>query len=398
VAPSPGSLRRVPSPPTVTDVVAALERLYEPSWAEPWDAVGLVCGDPETPVTSVLFAVDPVATTAEEAVEVGAQLLVTHHPLYLRGTTSVAATHAKGRVVHRLVSSGVALHVAHTNADVADPGVSDALARRLGLRALRPLDPRPADPLDKVVTFVPHAEADRVLDALAAAGAGTIGDYSRCAYLGEGTGTFLPGPSADPTIGRPGQVERVPETRLEMVSPRGLRAEVVRALLAAHPYEEPAYDVVELALPPGPRGLGRVGELDEGLPLRDFVVAVAQALPATAAGVRALGDPDRVVRRVAVCGGSGGELAGAASRAGADVLVTADLRHHPASELAEEAGVALVDAPHWATEHPWLAEAAEQLTAALADAGTTVKTTVSTRVTDPWTLHAPSRKEPDTSP
>lgn len=388
----------MPSPASVADVVAALDGLYDPAWAEPWDAVGLVCGDPEAPVRRVLFAVDPVAATAAEAVEVGADLLVTHHPLYLRGTTSVAATTAKGRLVHRLVSSGVALHVAHTNADVADPGVSDALAERLGLRDLRPLDARPTDPLDKVVTFVPHADAERLLDALAAAGAGAIGDYTRCAYLVEGTGTFLPGPGARPAVGRPGEVELVPETRLEMVAPRARRTEVVRALLAAHPYEEPAYDVVELAVSTGARGLGRIGELDREIPLRDFVRLAASALPATAGGVRALGDPDRPVRTVAVCGGSGGDLASTAARAGADVLLTADLRHHPASEWAEESGMALLDAAHWATEQPWLAAAAQRLTAALAEAGTTVETLVSTRVSDPWTLHEASRKEPVTSP
>jgi dinuclear metal center YbgI/SA1388 family protein len=371
--------------PKLSDVVATLEQHYDPRGAEPWDAVGLVVGDPDVDVRKVHLAVDPVAATADEAVEAGAQLLVTHHPLYLRGTTSVAATTAKGRLVHRLISNGIGLYVAHTNADVADPGVSDALAAALGVTDVEPVDPRPGEAQDKLVTFAPPESVDRILDALTAAGAGTIGDYTRCAYLGDGTGTFLPGVGADPAIGTSGKVERTPETRIEIVLPRARRREVVRALLDTHPYEEPAYDVLELAMLGGPRGLGRIGQLATPTTLDKFTHAVARALPATAWGVRAAGDPRRPVRTVAVCGGSGGELATAAGRAGADVLVTADLRHHPALEHVEDGGVALVDAAHWATEWPWLGQAAGLLT--------TVETTVSTAVTDPWTVHAHQTEE-----
>ena len=371
--------------PKLGELVAALERRYDPRWAEPWDAVGLVCGDPDAAVDKVHFAVDPVAATADEVIASGAQLLVTHHPLYLRGTTTVAATDAKGRLVHRLISNGVALYVAHTNADVADPGVSDALAEAIAVQGVEPLDPRPGEPQDKLVTFVPVDAVDHILDALAAAGAGTIGDYRRCAYLGNGTGTFVPGRDTAPMIGTPGKIERTPETRVEIVLSRARRRQVVRALLDVHPYEEPAYDVIELASLAGPRGLGRVGQLASATTLGEFTRTVATSLPATAWGVRAAGDPNRPVRTIAVCGGSGGELAAAAARAGADVLVTADLRHHPASEHVEDGGVALVDAAHWATEWPWLGQAARLLT--------TVETTVSTTVTDPWTVHAHQTEE-----
>src|SRR4051794_26978872 len=190
--------------PTLGDVVTAFDALYDPRWAEPWDAVGLVCGDPDARVRRVLFAVDPVDATVEEAVRGGFDLLVTHHPLYLRGTSTVAATTPKGRLVHRLITGGVGLHVAHTNADVADPGVSDALATAIGLGGLIPLDPRPADPMDKLVVFVPRPDAERLVDALSAAGAGAIGNYSRVAFVGDGTGTFRPGEGARPAVGRVG--------------------------------------------------------------------------------------------------------------------------------------------------------------------------------------------------
>jgi dinuclear metal center YbgI/SA1388 family protein len=316
-----------------------------------------------------------------QAVDEGFDLLLTHHPLYLRGTTSVAATSPKGRVVHALVRAGCALHVAHTNADVADPGVSDALAARFALRDLRPLQPRPVH-LDKLVVFVPDEAVERVLDAVTAAGAGRLGDYERCAWSTTGTGTFRPLPGAHPTTGEVGRVERVAEHRLEVVLPRALRRGVVQAMAGAHPYEEPAYDVLELVDAPGPTGLGRVGELPEPTTLRALTRTAAAVLPATAWGVRAAGDPDQVVRTLAVCGGSGDSLLREAGRA-ADAYLTADLRHHRASEAPE--GLALLDAAHWATEHPWLADAARRLSAA-----TTVDAVVSDLVTDPWTQAARS--------
>ncbi|MDP9101977.1 MAG: Nif3-like dinuclear metal center hexameric protein [Actinomycetota bacterium] len=360
----------------LADVTAVLEELYPPRWAEPWDAVGLVCGDPAAPVRRVLFAVDPVAAVVDEVVAGGYDLLVTHHPLWLRGTTSVAADTPKGRVVHRLLAAGCALHVAHTNADVADPGVSDALAAVVGLRDTVPLQPQAADPLDKLVVFVPVAAQGRLLDALSAAGAGAVGDYERCAWATSGTGTFRPLSGADPAVGRVGEVSEVAETRLEVVVPRHRRTAVLRALLAAHPYEEPAYDLLELASVPGRRGLGRIGVLPQPMTLGELGAHVARVLPVTSWGVRAAGDPSRVVRTLAVCGGAGDGLLREASAA--DAYLTADLRHHPASEAPE--GLVLLDAAHWATEWPWLADAAARLSAA-----TTVGTAVSAICTDPWT-------------
>lgn len=266
---------------TVRDVVAALEAAYPPALAESWDAVGLICGDPAEPVRRVLVAVDPVTETVAEALERDAQVLVTHHPLMLRGVHGVPADDPKGGLVHRLVRAGVALFCAHTNADAADPGVSDALALALGLRVTGPLSTRPV--------------------------------------------------------------------------------------------EQP------LSL----TGLGRTCELPRPESLRAFTGRVRDALPETAWGVRAAGDPERSVRAVAVCGGAGDSLLGAASAAGVDVFVTADLRHHPASEHLAAGGPALVDVAHWASEQPWCEQAAAVVSAAL---GGTVNVHVSYRRTDPWTI------------
>lgn len=372
---------------TLADVIAALEVAYPPRLAADWDAVGLVCGDPAEPVSTVLVAVDPVPETVEEAVETGAQLLVTHHPLLLKGVHGVGADTPKGALVHRLVRAGTALFTAHTNADSADPGVSDALAAALGLTVEGPLVGAAGRPLDKIVTFIPVGPSiTTVHDALSAAGAGNIGDYSHCSFATAGTGQFKPLDGAHPVIGRVGRLERVAETRLEMVLPRGRRAAVVAALRASHPYEEPAFDLVELAGIPSALGLGRIGTLPEPEPLRAFTERVAAALPPTAWGVRAAGDPDRMIGRVAVCGGAGDSALGAATAAGVDAYVTADLRHHPASEHALGPGApALVDVAHWASEWPWCEQAADVVRAAT---GGNVDVRVSRRRTDPWTVAA----------
>ena len=362
---------------TLGEVVAALETLYPPALAEPWDAVGLVCGDPAAEVTSVLFAVDPVEAIAREALAGGHQLLVTHHPLYLGGTTSVAADHAKGRVVQSLLAGGCGLLVAHTNADRAHPGgVSDALAALFDLRDPQPLESS-GHAVDKLVFFVPVADAERVTAAVTEAGAGRIGNYDSCTWSTTGTGTFRALPGASPTIGSVGSLESVEEARVETVVPRSARADVVRALLAAHPYETPAYDLIELVDLPSSAGMGRVGELPEPIRLGDLVARAAEVLPPTAWGVRASGDPESMVSRLAVMGGSGSDAMRLAAAAGAQAFLTSDLKHHNTSE--GPAGLALIDAAHWATEQPWVSAAAAALARVIG-----VTASASTTCTDPF--------------
>ncbi len=367
--------------PLLADVVDLLHSWYPPSSADSWDAVGLVAGDPEADVAKVMFAVDPTLEVAREAVEWGADLLVVHHPLFLRAVHSFAATTPKGRALHTLTGGGCGLLTAHTNADQAIDGVSEALARAIGLSDLAPIRPASGTAFDKVVTFVPHEHAEAMRAALTAAGAGAIGAYDSCTWSTTGEGRFRPLEGAAPTIGEVGSLEVVRETRVESVLPRSRRASVVRALLDAHPYEEPAFDVVELVDPrQGTTGTGRVGSVPE-TSLRDFAMQVASALPQTAHGVRVGGAPDRVVRRVAVCGGAGDFLLDELADADVDAYVTSDLRHHRAGEFLEHRGPALVDVAHWAAEWTWLPVVEAKLRSALGD---TVSTRVSTSCTDPW--------------
>lgn len=379
----------------LAEVISALDEWYDPRTAEAWDSVGLVCGDPAEAVSSVLLAVDPVAEVAAEAEQIGAQLIVTHHPLLLEAVHSIAATTPKGALAHRLIRGHRSLFVAHTNADAADPGVSDALAARLGIEVDGPLEALPVAPLDRLGVYVPAADAQRLIDALSAAGAGALGDYDRSAWISQGEGTFRPLPGATPTIGQVGRIERVDEARIEMAVPRGRRNAVLAALLAAHPYETPAFDLVEQAALPGRLGIGRIGRLGAAMTLRQFAAHAAAVLPSTAWGVRASGDPDALIASVAVCGGAGGSFIEAARSAGADAYLTADLRHHSAGDaMARRPGtedlpgpMALLDAAHWATEAPWLDGLANRLRSRF---GTTVSVHVSQINTDPWNVHVPS--------
>jgi dinuclear metal center YbgI/SA1388 family protein len=375
--------------PTLAELVDLVHGWYPPASADDWDAVGLAAGDPDADVRRILLAVDPVLPTAQEAAEWDADLLLTHHPLFLRGVHGVAESTSKGRTLATLTRAGCGLLTAHTNADHGNPGVSDALARALGLRDIRPVKAQ-GEPLDKLVVFAPESDADAVRSAIAEAGGGRIGDYDSCSWMVRGEGRFRPLEGAQPAIGRVGELEQLEEVRIEAVLPRARRAAVVRAMLAAHTYEEVAFDVIELAdAGTATTGMGRVGEVDE-ITLEAYAEDVAAALPPTARGVLVGGDPDRVVHRVAVCGGAGDFLLTDVVATGADVYVTSDLRHHVAGEFLERNGPALLDVSHWAAEWTWLPELADRLGGALARQapGDTVEIRVSTICTDVWQARA----------
>ena len=361
------------------DVIDLLEAWYDPKWAQSWDSVGLVAGDRGGLVEVIHIAVDPTIEVAEEAVACGADLLITHHPLWLGGTDHISGP--KGKVFSALRDAGCAHYVAHTNADVASPGVSDALARALGLGDLTVLSGQD-DEFDRWVVHVPDAHVQAVLDRVAQAGGGKLGAYDRCAFVSAGTGTFRPLDGASPFLGEIGKVESVAEARIEFVAPGANRWAIAAAIRAAHPYEEPSFSAVA-SRTPSQRGLGRVGRLPVPMTLNAFVAHVAARLPATAAGVRATGDPEALVECIAVAGGSCLDLEVDASRADADVLVTSDAKHH----RAQEAGVPVVDVAHWAGEWPWTDELGARLRAALS----TVAVSVSGLVTDPWTMSCANR-------
>lgn len=371
---------------TVADIRAVMEAAYPPYLAESWDQVGLTCGDPDAEVTKVAFALDCTQAVAERAVELGAQMLITHHPLLLRGVHSVAADTPKGRVLHTLITNGVALFSAHTNADSARPGVNDRLAELVGITPGRPILPKPGPARDKWGVHVPGADAEKVKRAVFEAGAGSIGDYAECAFDIEGTGQFTPVEGADPTAGVIGELYRAAETRVEFIAARRHRGAIIDALRETHPFEEPAFDILSMEDDSDPgtaTGLGRIGELPEPMRLGDFVQQVADALPETEWGVRAVGDPEQLVQKVAVSSGSGDSFLDTVTGLGVDVYVTSDLRHHPVDEYRRAGGPAVIDTAHWASEFPWTGQAAEIVST---DTGVAVE--IINLRTDPWTISA----------
>ena len=352
---------------TVEHVRGVMDRAYPPALAESWDAVGLICGDPETQVNRIIVALECTDAVVAEAIESNADMIVVHHPLLMRGVASVAADTPKGRLIHQLIKHDIALFAAHTNADSARPGVNDKLAELLGVTPGAALAPQPVPPLDSWTVKVPEEAADAVKDAVFAAGGGQIGDYSHCAFSVQGIGQFKPESGANPHIGAVGDVEYVSELQLEFVAPQKLRTKIHQALVAAHPYEEPAFDIVESQATGFDEtqqvGIGRVGELDTPMPFKEFVQRVADRLPKTEWGVRGAGDAEQLIETVAVASGAGDSFLDTAIKLGVDAFVTSDLRHHPVDETLRVAkhGLCIVDTAHWASEYPWCFQAAELL-------------------------------------
>jgi dinuclear metal center YbgI/SA1388 family protein len=303
---------------TVNDVWRALDERFPFAHCADWDNVGILLGDPDAPVRSVLIALDATPAVIARLRRRPADLLVTHHPVVFTPLKSIRPDLGPSAAVFALLRMGVAVISAHTNADAAPRGVSHAMARRLRLRGIRPLIPgEPSSGACKIVVFVPPSHAEAVLGAAAEAGGARIGDYSRCSFRTPGTGTFLGGPDSSPRFGTPGTEERM---------------EVLRAVRKAHPYEEPAIDVVPLREGALGGGIGIVGELPEPLPLDRALDAVRRALRPS--WIHVAGPRRKTVRRVAIVGGSGAEFAFAAREAGADLYVTGDVKYHEALDAA----------------------------------------------------------------
>lgn len=249
---------------TVSQVRATLDQWYPPSLAESWDAPGLVCGDPDDTVKRIVCALEATDTVVDAAIEAHADMLVVHHPLLMRGATSVAADTPKGRIVHRLIRHRIALMSAHTNADAAVGGVNDVLARLLGVTVERPLEPA-AQPVDLWGVQVPVDAAEALRNALFGAGAGQFDGYDLCSFETVGRGQFRPLNGSHPALGTTNQIETVEEVRIHVVAPTVIRSTVRKALVDAHPYEVPAYDVktIDSGSRPGPAtpGIGRIGHL-----------------------------------------------------------------------------------------------------------------------------------------
>jgi dinuclear metal center YbgI/SA1388 family protein len=344
------------------DVVTALDTLTPPALAEKWDNVGLLVGDRSQHVTRALLCIDYTPDVAQEARELKYDLVIAYHPPIFEGLKRLTDDRSTELLIDAL-RRGVAIYSPHTALDVAEGGTNDVLADLLSLgnrRALRLRETRPTH--HKLVVFVPVDAVDRVSNALFAAGAGTIGDYTRCSFRTRGQGTFLGGPGTTPAVGKAGEFEVADEVRLEVLVEIGRVERVLEAMKRTHPYEEVAFDLQVLTAPQPDVGIGRIGTLPSEITLEMLTNLLKRGL-----GVDRLlvaGEPDQMIKQVALCAGAGGELLTDAIAKKADLYLTGELRHHDALR-ARHAGVCVICTLHSNSERVALAHYVRRLGEAL---------------------------------
>lgn len=344
----------------VSHVCEALGVIAPLHLAQSWDNVGLLAGDPSRPVKSVMLCIDLTPDVAAEAAQKKAAMVMAYHPPIFKSITRItAASGGAEQAVFRCVENGIAVYSTHTALDAAAGGTNDVLAQMCGIRQSDPVEYIDAGQTEcKIVVFVPGDEVDAVADAMFRAGAGRIGDYQKCSYRLDGVGTFLGSDTTHPTVGCTGTFERVPETRLEMVCPKCRLAAVLDALVAAHSYEEPAFDVYPLTARPV-RGIGRVGQLPRPITLAGLARKLARCCSRRC--VQAVGPLDRTVRRAVIVVGAAGSLPFQLALTPDDVIITGEMRHHDALTVLRR-GCSAIALGHWTSERPVLAAVGARLT------------------------------------
>lgn len=329
------------------EVFKIIDEIAPRHFAESWDNAGLQVGDPRSEVDRVLLTLDVNLEVAAEAKGRGAGLIVSHHPIFFGPLKSINLDRPEGELIANLIKNSITVYSAHTNLDIVSGGINTVLAEKIGLTDISVLQETGRERYIKLAVFVPVDHADAVRRAVCEAGAGFIGNYSDCAFMTRGTGTFRPLQGTNPYTGKIGEVEQVEEFKLETIVPAGRVSSVISAMIKAHPYEEVAYDLYPLENMGPSHGLGRVGILQKPMLFRQFAEHVKKALGLPC--LRLGGSYDSTVRKVAVCGGSGADLWPAAVSAGADTFVTGDLKYHVAQDMLA-AGLKFLDAGHHGTE------------------------------------------------
>jgi dinuclear metal center YbgI/SA1388 family protein len=362
------------------DLTHTVEEIYPLSLAQDWDNVGFLVGDPQKKVEHVLLTIDITNAVVSEAKRLKTDLILSYHPVIWDGLKKVVSEGAT-RVVHELIRSGIAVFSIHTALDVAIGGVNDGLAEMVGIVDGKPIGDYVAHPGGdryKLVVFVPVDSLAEVSNAMFAAGAGAIGNYSHCGFNAEGMGTFLPQEGAKPAIGRKGALEKVVETRFETIVPTDRLEAVITTMHKAHPYETPAFDVFKIHNTEAPFGLGRIGDLAKPLRLPQIIKNVKDVTGAKAVGL--VGNEKRLVKRAAVCAGTCGEIINRVIADKADLYLTGELKHHQAL-AAQEAGLTCICLSHTVSERFILKKIAKQLQKPLKG----VKIRISKKDADPFT-------------
>lgn len=351
----------------LSDILGIINKLAPPELAESWDNSGLQVGNPGAEIKRIMVALEPTIAVIESAINNSCQLLLTHHPLIFKPQSSLSTATPLGKAIHIAIAGGLSVVSMHTNYDTAAGGLNDILAKQIGLSATAPLKTGFNQELVKLVIFVPATHLESVRAALFPFILSS-GDYKDCSFCTQGEGTFTPGLSAQPFIGNSGIFEKVAEQRLELLLDRTMLSKALHKLQGIHPYEEPVYDIYPLLNQGEKLGLGRIGKLENSQTLYKYAQYVAQQLETKT--VRYVGNPDKIITKIALCSGSGTSLIREAVRGGADVLVTGDVKYHDARD-AEALGLALIDAGHFGTEIIMARAVQKQLQQQLFDRGYT---------------------------
>jgi dinuclear metal center YbgI/SA1388 family protein len=310
----------------IKEVTQYLEEIAPLSYQESYDNAGLLVGNSNWELTGILIALDTIESVLDEAIAKGCNLIVAHHPIVFGGLKKFTGRNYVERVVIKAIKHDLAIYVAHTNLDnVFKNGVNAKIAQKLGLNQTRILAPKKGL-LKKLYTFVPHQHKEKVANALFAAGAGQLGNYTECSFQLEGRGTFKGGDGANPAVGAVGTQHQEPETKLEVLVPAYQQGAILRALQQTHPYEEVAYDLVTLDNAHPQVGAGIIGELEQPMEALEFLKFLKQQMQTDCVRYTAL--CRKQIKRVAVCGGAGSFLLPQAKSAGADIFITADYKYH----------------------------------------------------------------------
>jgi len=363
----------------LSGLVSVLEEIAPSRFAEQWDNVGLLCGDLKQNVSRVMLCIDYTKQVADETRSQKCDAVIAYHPPIFDGFKQITADGAAA-LVFDAVSNGIALYSPHTALDVADGGTNDLLADILGLTSRRPLRIAPTtSDTCKLVVFVPQPQLQQVSDALFAAGAGHIGNYSSCSFRTTGAGTFFGEAGSDPQIGKPGRLETIEEVRLETIVPKQKIEPVIAALRKSHPYEQPAFDIYSLESAAPSMGLGRIGPLPSPTLLSKLIEQIKIGLE-----IRSLlvAGEDRIVTTAAMCAGAGGSLLSDALTQKADLYLTGELRHHDALKAAA-AGMTVICTLHSNSERAILKRLKSRLEQRLAS----VQFLASQKDRDPFQIH-----------
>ncbi|MGN6648310.1 MAG: Nif3-like dinuclear metal center hexameric protein [Cytophaga sp.] len=331
--------------PRIADLISHLEQIAPLAYQEDYDNCGLLTGNRQHECSGVVVCLDVVEAVVDEAIVKGFNLIVAHHPVIFKGLKKLTGSNYVERLLIKAIQHNIAIYAVHTNLDNIQDGVSGMLAQKLNLIHTQVLLPKKGL-LAKLVTFVPVDATQQVLDGIFASGAGSIGNYSECSYSVSGIGSFKPNTRANPAIGAANQLEKVAENRIEIIYPKYLESRVVAALLAAHPYEVPAYDLIPLENKNMEVGSGFVGELEKSMPKEEFMTYLSKTLSLDC--IRYTTAFQGEIKKVALCGGSGSFLLRNAIASKADVLITADFKYHDFFDAEDR--ILICDIGHYESE------------------------------------------------